>query len=104
MSFFISKTCYKVYMNSGSCGVIKFKAFIYRFSNIFGLRIYLANKEEQAYIDSLDNIDSEVGESCYRGLWQAKRGFTTVWTYKQPFFQALITKIKHAFDFKRLDL
>jgi len=80
--------------------MIKFKAFIYRFSNIFGLRIYLADKEEQAYIDSLDDIDSELGEGCYRGLWQAKRGFTTVFTYKQPFFKALIAKIKHAFDFR----
>ena len=84
--------------------MIKFKAFIYRFSNIFGLHIYLADKEEQAYIDSLDDIDSELGEDCYRGLWQAKQGFTTVWTYKQPFFNALIAKIKNAFDFRSLDL
>ena len=81
--------------------MIKFKAFIYRFSNIFGLHIYLADKEEQAYVDSLDDIDSELGEGCYRGLWQAKQGFTSVWTYKQPFFKTLTAKIKHAFNFKR---
>ena len=80
--------------------MLKVKSFIYRFSNIFGLRIYLANKEEQAYIDSLDDIDSELGEACYRGLWQAERGFTTVWTYKQPLLKSLIAKIKHAFNFR----
>lgn len=80
--------------------IIKIKAFIYRFSAIFGLRIYLADKEEQVYIDSLGDIDSELGEGCYRGLWQAKYGFTTIWTYKMPFFKALIAKIKHAFNFR----
>lgn len=80
--------------------MIKFKAFIYRFSAIFGLHIYLADKEEQAYIDSLDDIDSELEKGCYRGLWQAKYGFTTVWTYDQSFFQALAAKIKHAFNFR----
>ena len=79
--------------------MIKFKAFIYRFSNIFGLYIYLAQKEEDAYIDSLGKLD-KVGEGCSRGLWQAKRGFTTIWAYKQPFFKALIAKTKHAFDFR----
>lgn len=80
--------------------MIKLKAFIYRFSAIFGLSIYLANKEEQAYIDSLDNIDEELGDCRYRGLWRAEHGFTTIWTYKQPFFKALIAKTKHAFDFR----
>lgn len=79
--------------------MIKFKAFIYRFSAIFGLHIYLAKKEEQAYIASLGKLD-ELHEGCSRGLWQAKYGFTTVWTYKQPFFKALIAKTKHAFDFR----
>lgn len=79
--------------------MIKFKAFIYRFSAIFGLSIYLARKEEQAYIDSLEILD-ELHEGCSRGLWQAKHGFTTVWTYKKPLFKAIISKIKHAFDFR----
>lgn len=83
--------------------ILKIKAFIYRFSAIFGLYIYLANKEEQDYIDSLDDIDEELGDGCYRGLWQAEHGFTTIWTYKQPFFKALIAKIKHAFDFRSYD-
>ena len=79
--------------------MIKLKAFIYRFSNIFGLRIYLAQKEEDAYIDSLGKLD-RVGEGCSRGLWQAKYGFATIWTYKAPFFKSLIAKIKHAFNFR----
>ena len=79
--------------------MIKLKAFIYRFSAIFGLPIYLAQKEEQAYINSLGNLN-EFNEGCYRGLWQARNGFTTVWTYKQPFFKAIVSKIKHAFRFR----
>jgi hypothetical protein len=76
--------------------VIKLKAFIYRFSNIFGLRIYLAQKEEDSYINSLGEDASFLSS----GLWQAKHGFTTIWTYKQSFHKALVSKIKHAFDFR----
>jgi hypothetical protein len=76
--------------------MIKLKAFIYRFSNIFGLHIYLAQKEEDAYINSL----GEDADFLSVGMWQAKYGFTTVWTYKQPLFKATISKIKHAFDFR----
>lgn len=79
--------------------ILKLKAFIYRFSAIFGLRIYLANKEEQAYVESLEEVD-ELYKGCSIGLWQAKHGFTTICTYKQPFFKALIAKIKHAFNFR----
>lgn len=80
--------------------MIKLKAFIYRFSNIFGLSIYLADKEEQAYIDS-QQFSSKMAEDCSRGLWQANHGFTTVWTWGQPWYVAVKTKIKHAFDFRR---
>jgi hypothetical protein len=76
--------------------MIKLKAFIYRFSAVFGLRVYLAQKEEDAYVNSLGE-DSDFTSS---GFWQAKHGFTTVWTYRQPFFKALIAKIKHAFTFR----
>jgi hypothetical protein len=76
--------------------MIKLKAFIYRFSNIFGLHIYLAQKEEDTYINSL----GEDADFLSVGMWQGKRGFTTVWTYKQPLFKATISKIKHAFDFR----
>lgn len=79
--------------------MIKLKAFIYRFSAIFGLRIFLANKEEQAYLKSMANY-SKFDKHINLGLWQAKHGFTTVWTYKQPFFKATIAKIKHAFNFR----
>ncbi len=78
---------------------LKSKAFIYRFSNIFGLRIYLASKEEKRYTDSLWMF-SEVDRGLGVGLWQARHGFTTVWTSKQPIHKAFAAKVKHAFDFR----
>jgi hypothetical protein len=77
--------------------MLKLKSFIYRFTAIFGRGLYLANKEEQAYIDS-QNFKSELSESIARGCWQGGKGFTTVWTYKQPFCKSLVSKIQHAFD------
>jgi len=76
--------------------MLKLKAFIYRFSNIFGLHIYLASKEEQHHIDSLGK-QSEISESCSRGCWQGKHGFTTIWTYRCGFFESLYRRISHAF-------
>lgn len=79
--------------------MLKFKSFIYRFSNIFGLHIYLAKKEEDAYIKSLELPTDSNGnfmESLSRGTWQARHNFTTVWTYRQNFFKALVSKTKHA--------
>lgn len=81
---------------------LKFKAFVYRFSNIFGLRIYLASKEEKRHIDSLWMF-SEFDRNLGVGLWQARHGFTTVWTGKQPMHKAFISKVKHAFDFRGYD-
>ncbi len=76
--------------------MIRFKAFIYRFFCIFGISIYLANKEENAYIAS-NSFSSELAENIARGSWQAKHGFTSVWTYGKPFFVAMKQKINHAF-------
>lgn len=69
---------------------LKSKAFIYRFFAIFGLSIYLAKKEENEYINSLPIKDNFM-ESISRGSWQARHGFTTVWT------KNILVKIKHAF-------
>lgn len=80
--------------------ILKIKAFIYRFSAIFGLSIYLAEKEEQMYINRMPD-ESEFFESVHRGLWQAENGFTTVWTWGMPWYKSLWAKIKHAFDFRR---
>jgi hypothetical protein len=76
---------------------LKLKSFIYRFTAIFERGLYLADKEEQVYINS-QNFDSELSESIARGCWQAENGFTTVWTFKQTFIESLASKIKHAFD------
>lgn len=79
--------------------MLKVKAFIYRFSNIFGLHIFLAHKEQQQYLETIE-IKSEFQKEVAIGLWQGKKGFTSVWTYNIPFHKAIIKKIKHAFHFK----
>jgi hypothetical protein len=76
--------------------MLKLKAFIYRFSNIFGLRIYLAGKEEDAFI-ATQNLKSGISEGIARGSWQAKHGFTTIWTWGQPLHLQFWKKLKHAF-------
>lgn len=78
---------------------LKFKAFIFRLSAVFGLRIYLAEKEEQEYINSMPDT-SDWEEDINRGCWQAEKGFTTVWTWGKPWYMAFWTKLKHAFDFR----
>jgi hypothetical protein len=76
--------------------MLKLKAFIYRFSNIFGLRIYLADKEEQAFIDTQD-LSSGLAEGTLRGCWQAQHGFTTVWTSRLKGFRKFKLRTFHAF-------
>jgi hypothetical protein len=77
--------------------IIKIKAFIYRFSNVFGLHIYLAQKEEDQYIKSLPKQD-RISRGCSIGLWQAQHGFTTVWTSRLKFGKRIVSKLKHAFQ------
>jgi hypothetical protein len=79
--------------------ILKLKAFIYRLSDVFRLSIYLANKEEEKYIDTLGPL-SQFSEDIERGTWQAQNGFTTVWAWKQPWYRAFWTRLKHAFDFR----
>lgn len=79
--------------------MLKLKAFIYRFSLVFGLSIYLANKEEDAYINSLRDM-SNWETNIHRGIWQASNGFTSIWTWGKPWYKALWIKLKHAFDFR----
>lgn len=79
--------------------ILKIKAFIYRFFNIFGIHVYLASKEEKRYLETLE-FDDEFDKGTFIGLWQAKNGFTTIWTYKMPLHKAVISKVKHAFDFR----
>jgi hypothetical protein len=79
--------------------ILKFKAFIYRFFAIFGLRVFLAQKEQDSFIEGLPT--SKLDRSIAIGLWQARCGFTTVYTRKMPFVKAMLTKIKHAFSFWR---
>lgn len=79
--------------------ILKIKAFIYRFSNVFGLSIYLAKKEEQRYIDSMPDQD-KLSRALSIGLWQAQNGFTSLWTWGKPWYKAFWIKLKHAFDFR----
>ena len=77
--------------------ILKVKAFIYRFSDIFGFRLYLAEKEENEYIKSLGDID-DFEKDLNIGLWQAKHGFTTIFTVNKKYFSSIKSKIKHAFN------
>ena len=79
--------------------MIKLKAFIYRFSAIFGLSIYLAKKEERKYLSTLV-FESRLEKEIVSGLWQARNGFTTVITYNSTFYRAFVIRLKHAFDFR----
>lgn len=79
--------------------MVKFKAFLYRFFAIFGLRIFLAEREQEDFIGQMGKM-SKFEKELNRGTWQAFNGFTTIWTYKMPFYKALIAKIKHAFNFR----
>ena len=76
--------------------IIKIKAFIYRFSNVFGLYIFLAQKEEDEYVNSL----GEDADFLSAGLWEAKHGFTTVLTYRMRFDKVILAKLKHAFNIR----
>jgi hypothetical protein len=73
---------------------LKIKAFIYRLSSAFGHGIYLAQKEEDAYIH-LTRPSLGLKEDLERGCWQAKHGFTSVWTWNQPWYKAFWNKLKH---------
>jgi hypothetical protein len=78
--------------------IIKIKSFIYRFFNIFGLRVYLAQKEEDSYIESLGDI-SNLTKRRSIGIWQIENGFCTVWTHGMPFHKAVYAKILNAFGY-----
>jgi len=91
--------------------ILKAKAFIYRFSAIFGLRVYLAQREEDEFLLvhrfrrlAVDIIEGEetsgINEfGLMRGIWHASNGFTTVYTGNMSFKDSIVAKVKHAFDF-----
>jgi hypothetical protein len=84
--------------------ILNIKAFIYRFSNIFGLRIYLAKKEEEEYVSrNVSKRGDSVSRSISIGMWHARNGFTTVYVYGKPFLRQIKAKIKHAFDFTKFE-
>jgi hypothetical protein len=91
---------------------LKTKAFIYRFSAIFGLRIYLAQREEEDYvrlhrmyrlirdiIEDEDTRDDKAEFGILRGIWHASNGFTAIYTRNMSFKDSIVAKVKHAFDF-----
>lgn len=89
--------------------LLKIKAFIYRLSDVFGQRIYLAEKEESMHFDRIYRIDRMckmvdeslslgVGIHLHRGLWHIHNGFTTVYVSKDTNkIKSIIIKLKHAF-------
>jgi ethanolamine utilization microcompartment shell protein EutL len=88
--------------------VLKIKAFIYRFSCIFGKRIYLAQKEEDAYFaeakfaDIVLHIISGRDHTNLRmilsvGIWHADNGFTSLYTGDVSRIKALKRNIIHLF-------
>jgi hypothetical protein len=91
--------------------ILKIKAFIYRFSNIFGARLYLAKREEEEFliehrfrrlVEAIIEGEDNRGIDQFgltRGVWHAQNGFTTVYTRNMGFFEGKIARIKHAFDF-----
>lgn len=89
--------------------VLKIKAFIYRFSCIFfAKRIYLAQKEEDAYfaktrfagivlhiISGKDHANLRTMLSI--GMWHADNGFTSLYTRDMSRIKALKRNIIHLF-------
>ena len=79
--------------------MLAFKAFIYRFSAIFGMRVYLAKKEEREYMKNVSKRGNRFHYDLAVGMWQADNGFTTLWVRDRSFFGKLWARTKHAFDF-----
>jgi len=91
--------------------LLKLKAFIYRFSAIFGLRVYLAKHEEEQFILECrfsrlaeDMIEGQRSSSLIydlmRGIWHAQNGFTSVHARHMGFFKRIVARLKHAFFYE----
>lgn len=96
--------CFKPFGGSaiyeiGAKMILKIKAFIYRLGDVFGLSIYLADKEEDAYIEENNYSGKGFAEDIARGSWQAKHGFLSVWTGAMPFHVVIWKKIKNVVRF-----
>lgn len=75
--------------------MLKLKALIYRYTGI-----HLAKKEEQAHLESVD-METPMGKSIMRGLWQANNGFARpvarplhLYRYKYPKLRPIIHLIQ----------
>ena len=89
--------------------LLKIKAFIYRFSDVFGYRIYLAKKEESAHFYKIsciynmckmidESLSLEIPVALHRGLWCIDNRFTTVYVSRDTNkIKRFFIKIKHAF-------
>ena len=87
--------------------MLRIKAFIYRLSSIFGKRIYLAQKEEDAHfaqamfastvLSIITGRDTYFGVSLSKGIWHAQHGFTSVYTRDITRFKAIKQNIIHLF-------
>ena len=87
--------------------MLRIKAFIYRLSSIFGKRIYLAKKEEDAHfaqamfastvLSIITGRNRHFIISLNRGMWHAEHGFTSVYTRHITRFKAIKQNIIHLF-------
>lgn len=88
--------------------MLKIKAFIYRLSSMFGKRIYLAKKEEDAIFANaiFANLvmciirgtkSTDIRTMLSVGLWHADNGFTSLYTKGMPRIKAIKQNIIHLF-------
>jgi hypothetical protein len=97
--------------------MITFWAFIYRLTGYMRPSVQLAFWEQVNWRDiqtALEKQDPDMDDDGFlfslenilgmkEGMWQAKRGFTSVWNYGKPLHHKIYLYIKHVFDFRRFD-
>lgn len=86
--------------------ILKIKAFIYRLSAIFGKRIYLAQKEEDAHFAEAMFVSTvlfiitgddreDFGVRLQRSIWHVENGFTSLYTKNMTYTEAIKQSVIH---------